>query len=108
RLQHSSIHRIQTLAAMYILADERIDLRGRSILRHPRMNDHRFRSRIRREVAFVADAHNLAVKPERKQNLRSRWQQRNDAHRRGMYHICKTDEGRELATEIEGSNRNQA
>src|SRR5437867_12400526 len=60
------------------------------------MNHHRFRAGLRRKVALVADAHNLAVEPERKQNLCGRWKQRNDAHSRGMYHICKTDEEREL------------
>src|SRR6266850_783641 len=87
---------------MYILADERVNLRRRSIVRYPRMNHHRFRAGLLRKVAFVADAHNLAVEPEREQDFRGRWKQRNNSHQRGMYHICKNEEEQELATDREG------
>src|ERR1700674_2899078 len=93
---------------MHVLADERVNFCRRSIVRHPRMNDHRFRASLRRKIAFVADTHNLPVKSERKQNFGGRRQQRNDAHRRGMYHICKNDETQELATEREGSKSKSA
>src|SRR5882672_7963473 len=69
RLQYFGVHRVQALTAMYILADKRVNLRRRSIMRYPRMNHDRLRARLRRKIAFVADAHNLPVKPKRKQNL---------------------------------------
>ncbi len=51
------------------------------------MNHHGFRLRLGRKVALVADTHDFAVQPERKQNLRSRRQQRDYPHDRRIYHI---------------------
>src|ERR1700674_3554565 len=44
------------------------------------MNDDRFRAGVRREIAFVAYAQDFTVEAERKENLRGRREQRDDAH----------------------------
>src|SRR5712691_4179933 len=79
-LQHLGVDSVQTFAAINVLANKGIDFRGGSTMRHARMNDHGLGAGGRREVTFVADAHNFEVQSERKKNLGSRRQQRHDPH----------------------------
>lgn len=49
-------------------------------MRNAGLDQDRFGSRLRRVIAFVADAGNLIAKPQGKQNLGSRRQQRANLH----------------------------
>src|SRR5713226_6693189 len=68
---------------MHVFSDEPVDFRRGSIVWQAGVDDYRFCARLWGEVAFVADAHDFPVKPEREKNLGRRRQQRNDAHGEG-------------------------
>src|ERR1700746_3819117 len=79
-LELLDIHGVQTFAAGNIFAPQPINLDRRSALGQARVNHYGLAAGLRREIAFMADANDLTVQPQREQNLRRRRQQRYDAH----------------------------
>src|SRR5215469_3513396 len=79
-LELLDIHGIQTFAAGHIFAHQPINLDRRSTLGQARVNHYGFAAGLRRKIAFMADANDLTVQPQREHNLRRRRQQRYDAH----------------------------
>ena len=60
-LQHLGIHRVQTFAAVHILADQPVNFSGRSTVWQARMNYYALRLCLRRKVALMANAHDFAL-----------------------------------------------
>ena len=52
-------------------------------MREARVNDRWFRASLRREVALMAYAYNLAIEAEQEKHLRRRGKQGNDSHCKG-------------------------
>src|SRR5882762_2747212 len=77
---------VETFALRNIFADEAVDLQRLRVFGNTRLNDHSFVTSLRRKITFVTDADDFSVEAQRKQNLRSRGQQRNDSHGQNVSH----------------------
>ena len=84
--QRLRVDGVKAFASGNIFPYQTIDLQRRCILGNARLNDDALVASLRREIAFMADANNLLVEAQRKQNLRGRWQQRNDSHGQNVSH----------------------
>src|SRR6202022_1567233 len=71
---------VKTIPTGDIFATEAIDLLRRRAVRNARLNHHALATSLFREIALMADPDHFAVKAQRKQNLRRRWEQRNNPH----------------------------
>ncbi len=78
--ERGSVHGIEALAARDVFADDAIYLGRRQVMWNARMDDAAARGRLRREIAFVADAKDFFVKAQREENLRGGRQEGDDAH----------------------------
>src|SRR6267142_231418 len=84
--QRLRIDRIEALASRNIFPHEAVDLQRRGILGNSRLNHDPLVTDLPRKITFVTDADDFSVEAQRKQNLRSRGQQRNDSHGQNVSH----------------------
>src|SRR5258707_11336047 len=89
--QRLRVDGVKALAARYIFAHEAINLLRRRSVRDARLNHHALAASLFREITLMADPDHFAVEAQRKQNLRSRWQQRNNSHAQNVPHTIARD-----------------
>jgi hypothetical protein len=73
---------MDTFAARAEFANEVIDFGGRSVFWDARVDDDFSGARLRRKIAFVADANYLFAETKREKNFGGRRQERHDTERR--------------------------
>src|SRR5258708_31836223 len=85
-LQCFRIYGVQTFTAGNEFADDTVNLRRRSIVRNARADADALVAHLRGKIAFVADADDFLVAPERKKDSRGGQQEGANAHEKKLYH----------------------
>src|SRR6267142_627088 len=84
--QRLRVDGVKAFASGNIFPYQTIDLRRRRILWNARLNHDPLVTDLPRKITFVTDADDFSVEAQRKQNLRSRGQQRNNSHGQNVSH----------------------